>query len=293
MIPKDVEERLQYIEFFTRKKIRNLMVGSYRSVLKGHGYDFVDHKSYTPGDDIRKIDWNALARTRVPLIKNTHEERDLDVFVVADFSSSMALASGKYSKKELLLYISAALAYSALSDHIKIGFLGFTDSIEIEIEPKKGKAHLWTILNKIWDKEMKAKTTRVTPVLERLRQVVSRLSIVFFISDFFFEEDMFEQVTFKSLVSRHDFIPILLNDPMEAHLPKGHGYMRLRDLETNQERVIRLTTHNRILYEQMLRDKHRELIEGFYQYNLNFVEVQTDQPFYELIASLFLMRKRK
>ncbi|MBI4456026.1 MAG: DUF58 domain-containing protein [Acidobacteria bacterium] len=293
MIPSNVEENLHYIEFFTKKKIRNLLVGNYTSALKGHGYDFVDHKRYTPGDDIRKIDWNALARTRYALIKNTHEEKDLDIFIAADLSNSMNFATGTYSKRELLLYITAALAYSALSDHIRIGFLGFTDKVEIEIEPKKGKSHLWVMLNQLWDFAPQDKETRVLPILDQLRQALSRLSIIFFISDFFFEEDIFEQINFKSIVSRHDFIPILLNDPVEARLPKGHGYLRLRDLETGQERVIRLTEHNRIVYQQFLQDRHRELIQRFYQYNLDFLEVRTDQPFYELMAGLFLMRKRK
>lgn len=293
MIPANVEENLQYIELFTKKKIRNLFVGNYTSTLKGHGYDFVDHKKYTPGDDIRKIDWNALARTRFPLIKNTHEEKDVDVFVVADLSNSMNLATGRYSKRELLLYITAALAYSALSDHIRIGFMGFTDKPEIEIAPKKGKSHLWILLRELWDFEPQDKVTSVASTLERLRQSLSRLSIIFFISDFFFDENIFEHVAFKYIVSHHDFVPIVLNDPLEARLPKGFGYLRLRDLETGKERVIRLTEQGRLGYEQFLKDKHRDLIQKFYQYSLDFLEIQTDQPFYELLASLFLMRKRK
>ena len=164
--------------------------------------------------------------------------------------------------------------------------------MQLEVEPKKGKSHLWVLLNKIWDFEPKKGTTRVVPVIEDVRRSLSRLSIIFFISDFLFEEDIFEQVAFKNIVSHHDLVPILLNDPLEAHLPKGFGYVRLRDLETGQERVIRLTGSNRQQYEQMLRDRHRDLIQKFYQYGLDFLEVQTDQSFYELLASLFLMRKR-
>lgn len=292
MIPSDVEENLQYIELVTRKKIRNIFVGSYRSSLKGHGYDFVDHRRYSAGDDIRKIDWNALARTRNPLIKNTHEEKDVDVFVMADFSNSMNLATSRYSKKELLLYLTAAIAYSALGSHIRIGFLGFSDQVELEIEPKKGKSHLWTLLNQLWDYEPKHKLTRPGPAVEALRHSLSRLSIIFFISDFFFQEDVFEQVDFKYILGHHDLIPILLSDPLESNLPKGFGYLRLRDLETGEERTVRLTQQNRIAYEQLLSNKRRELIQRFYQYHLDFLEIQTDQPFYELVSSLFLMRKR-
>ena len=87
MIPSEIEENLHYIELFTRKQIRNPLVGNHISLLKGHGYDFRDHKRYQHGDDTRKIDWNATARMGYTLIKNTHEEKDIDIFIVADLSS--------------------------------------------------------------------------------------------------------------------------------------------------------------------------------------------------------------
>ncbi|MBI4447294.1 MAG: DUF58 domain-containing protein [Acidobacteria bacterium] len=291
-IPREVQENLQYIELFTKKKIRNLLVGNYTSVLVGHGYDFVDHKKYQAGDDIRKIDWNAMARTGYPLIKNTHEERDVDVFIAADLSRSMSFATGELSKKELLLYITATLAYSALSDHIRIGFIGFTDQVEMEIEARKGKAHLWMMLNELWDFQPRHAKTNFLPALERLRQRLKRMSIIFLISDFFFDQNIFEEIVFKHIISRHDLIPILLNDPIEAIMPEGRGYLRLWDLESGKKRNIRLNSKNRLLYLQFLRDRHRELISRFYQYSLDFQEIQTDQSFYELIMTLFLMRKR-
>ncbi len=293
MIPGNIEENLHYIELFTKKKIRNPLVGNHISLLKGHGYDFWDHKKYEFGDDTRKIDWNATARMGYTLIKNTHEEKDIDIFVAADLSNSMNFVTGAYSKKELLLYITAMLAYSALSDQMRIGFLGFTDQVEIEIDPKKGRAHLWTLLNRLWDfTPNNHTTTRIMPTLERLRQRLSRMSIVFLISDFFFQENMFEEVVFKQLVSKNDLIPIILNDPLETELPEGRGYLRLRDLETGQQQCIRLSRKNRLIYSEHLRQQRRDLITQFYRYGLDFQEIKTDEPFYELLYSLFLMRKR-
>ena len=76
MIPGNIEENLHYIELFTKKKIRNPLVGNHISLLKGHGYDFWDHKKYEFGDDTRKIDWNATARmgytsSRIPMRRRT------------------------------------------------------------------------------------------------------------------------------------------------------------------------------------------------------------------------------
>lgn len=293
MIPSEIEENLHYIELFTRKQIRNPLVGNHISLLKGHGYDFRDHKRYQHGDDTRKIDWNATARMGYTLIKNTHEEKDIDIFIVADLSSSMNFATGIHSKKELLLYITAVLAYSALSDHMRIGFLGFTDEVVIEIAPKKGRAHLWTVLNQVWDfKPHRHSATRVLPVLETLGQKLSRMSIVFLISDFLFEENMFEDIVFKQINSKNDLVPLILRDPFETALPQGRGYLRFRDLETGQEQCVRLSGSNRTAYVEHLRKRERDLFSEFYRYGLDFQVIQTDEPFYELLFSLFLMRKR-
>jgi len=293
MIPSNIEENLYYIELFTRKKIRNPLVGNHISLLKGHGYDFWDHKKYEFGDDTRKIDWNATARMGYTLIKNTHEEKDIDIFVVADLSNSMNLVTGTRSKKELLLYITAMFAYSALSDQMRIGFLGFTDRVEIEIAPKKGRAHLWTLLGQLWDyTPSQHQTTRILPALERLRQCRSRMTIICLISDFFFQENMFEAIVFKQIASKNDLIPVLLNDPIEKKLPQGRGYLRFRDLETGRQQYVRLSKQNRRLYHEHLRKRRRDLIDQFYRYGLDFQEIQTDEPFFELLYSLFLMRKR-
>ncbi|MCH8818883.1 MAG: DUF58 domain-containing protein [Acidobacteria bacterium] len=293
MIPSEIEENLYYIELFTKKQIRNPLVGNHISLLKGHGYDFWDHKKYQHGDDTRKIDWNATARMGYTLIKNTHEEKDIDIFITADLSNSMNFVTGIHSKRELLLYITAMLAYSALSDHMRIGFLGFTDEVVIEIAPKKGRAHLWTLLNQVWDfKPRRHKTTRILPALEKLRQRLSRMSIIFLISDFFFEENMFEDLTFKQIVSKNDLIPVILRDPFETNLPQGHGYLRFRDLESGKEQCVRLSGKNRTAYVEHLRQRQRDLLSEFYRFGLDFQVIKTDEPFYELLFSLFLMRRR-
>ncbi len=294
MIPSQIEDNLYYIELLTRKKIRNPIIGNHASVLRGHGYDFWDHKPYQMGEDTRKIDWNATARMGYPLLKNTHEEREFDVFVVADLSKSMKLATAATSKKEVLLYVTAALAFSALSDHMRIGFLGFSHDVDLEIPPKKGRGHLWELLNQIWDFEPPGHSrTRVLPVLQRLQQRLKRMSLILLVSDFVFEENLLDEMAFKQIAARNDLIPVLVEDPSESRLPSGSGYIRFRDLESGHEQIVRLSAANRLLYREGARRRKRDLIAGFYRHGLDFLEVTTKDPFRELVASLFLTRKRR
>jgi uncharacterized protein (DUF58 family) len=226
-------------------------------------------------------------------VKNTHEERDIDLVVLADLSGSMELATARYSKRELLLYITAALAYSALSDDLRVGIVGFTDRIEIEIAPAKGRAHLWEMMRQLWAFRPEHASTRVAPVLEGVSRDLAKMSMVFLVSDFLFQEDIFQELAFKRLTVRHDLIPVILKDPWEARLPEGKGYVWIRDLETGHECPVRLSPANRLKYADAVERRHRALMDRFYENGLDFVEVRTDEEFHQLLLGLFLMRKRR
>lgn len=293
MIPADLVSNLDYIELLTKKRMRNVLIGNHDSMLKGHGFDFAEHRAYVPGDELRRVDWNVFARTGDLQVKLTHEEREIDVQIVADLSRSMDLAAARYSKREVVFYIAATLAYSALADGIPVGLLGFSDRIEVDISPNKTKSHLWKLLDALWSTRPSSISTDVAAVLQRLHERRRRLSMVFFVSDFLFATEMLELAHFKAIAARHDVIPVVVSDPLEAQLPAGQGVVRLRDLERGDQRLIRLGASNRAAYKQWVRDRDRALVGIFYRLNLDFVRVSTDQPFRDLIATLFLTRKRQ
>ena len=146
MIPDELVNRLQYIEIYTRKAARHHWVADYRSPIRGRGFEFDQHKPYQQGDDYRQIDWNATARMPQPYIRKAYEEKEMNAVILADLSRSMEFATADQSKRQLLLEVSATLAFSAINDDMKVGLLGFTDEIEIDLPSKKGLAQVWKIL---------------------------------------------------------------------------------------------------------------------------------------------------
>lgn len=89
------------------------MSGNRKSVQKGSSAEFSDFREYMPGDDIRRIDWNAYARLDKLFIKEYMEEKEAVVSILIDTSASMNY--GEQKKSELALSIAAALSYLALS----------------------------------------------------------------------------------------------------------------------------------------------------------------------------------
>ena len=93
------------------------------AACRGVGLEFVEHRKYTAGDDYRRIDWSALARTREAFLKICHEEKQMTAIFVADLSRSMELGSSKFSKMEVLIEAVATLSFSAMSENMSVGLV--------------------------------------------------------------------------------------------------------------------------------------------------------------------------
>ena len=87
-MPPEVLRVVKQVEIKARILADEALVGTYRSVFRGSGLDFEEVREYEPGDDIRTIDWNVTARMNAPYIKKYREERELNIYLAVDVSSS-------------------------------------------------------------------------------------------------------------------------------------------------------------------------------------------------------------
>jgi len=86
MLPSEIIAQVRRIEIRTGRLVAETLAGEYLSVFKGQGIEFAEVREYTPGDDVRTIDWNVTARTGTPYVKRFVEERELTVLLVVDAS---------------------------------------------------------------------------------------------------------------------------------------------------------------------------------------------------------------
>src|SRR6266705_3592703 len=93
--------RVRHIELHTRRVVTAALAGEYRSVFKGRGMDFDEVREYSPGDEVRLIDWNVTARTGRPFVKKFTEERELTILLLVDISASGNFGSAALSKRDL------------------------------------------------------------------------------------------------------------------------------------------------------------------------------------------------
>ena len=93
-VTREILKKVRQVELRTRRLVTDALSGEYHSVFKGRGMDFDEVREYTPGDEVRLIDWNVTARTGTPFIKKLREERELTILLAVDVS-----ASGKFGSQ--------------------------------------------------------------------------------------------------------------------------------------------------------------------------------------------------
>jgi uncharacterized protein (DUF58 family) len=293
MIPEAVMRELRYIEVYTAKKIRNLRVGAYTSPLRGPGFDFDEHQPYRPGDDVRRIDWNVTARMNAPYVRHTHAERELNVMIALDVSRSMELGESHRSKKEVMTFITGSLLFSALSDQINTGFMAFADRVVAFNQPRRTRGAAWAVLEQCWSLAPHPGPTRIVPAIQHLARTLKKTSVVFLVSDFMSDEDLFASRDLAVLAARHDVIAVIPEDPSETSLPAGRGYLHVRDLESGRDVAVALGARSRRAYAADARRRRESLARAFYRASIDHVFVPTDESPVEPLLELFATRMRR
>ncbi len=293
MLPPDIVKELRYIEVYTAKKIRNMRIGGYTSRLRGSGFDFDEHRLYRTGDDVRRIDWNTTARIGVPFVRETHAERELNVMIALDLSSSMAFGTAGGTKKRTMLFVAACLVFSAINDGINTGFLTFSDRVLSYRPPRRTRAAAWSVLEELWNLDPPEAPTLVLPAARYLASHLRKMSVIFLISDFMTAEDLGGSRDLKMLAGHHDLVGVVVEDPAESRLPVGTGAVGFRDLETGARLRVGLSGALRRDYLAYAEQRRQDLIESFYQVPMDHAFLRSDQPALEPLLRLFLARRRK
>jgi len=149
MLPAEIAQAVKRIQFVTGRQVSDVMAGAYLSVFKGRGMEFDEVRPYVPGDDVRTIDWNVTARTGEPHVKRFVEERELTVMLLVDVSASQDFGSGRRSKLEAAVELSALLAMSAVENGDKVGLLLFHGGADLYIPPRKGGKHALRVVREV------------------------------------------------------------------------------------------------------------------------------------------------
>lgn len=221
--------RVGNMELVARQVVEGFLTGRHRSPYHGFSVEYLDHRAYAPGDEIRSLDWKILARTDKYYVKLFEDETNLRAYILLDCSKSMGFKSGKLSKLDYGSYLAAALSYLMLHQNDSVGLILFDTEIRQFLGPKARPTQFRRILD-ILDEAPTGGDTNVGTVLHEVAERIHRRGLVVVISDLIDDETQIASGLHHFRHNNHEVIVCHVMDDAELTFPYDR-LTRFKDME--------------------------------------------------------------
>lgn len=237
---------LRALELTIGRRVDGLLAGDHRSAMLGRGTELAQIRPYEPGDDVRLIDWNVTARTRMPHVRAHLAERVLITWLVIDQTPSMAFGTADRRKDDVALGVTLAVGHAATVRGNRLGLLSFGAGPAAPVPPRGGRAGLVGLLSNMRDAEEGAGVAKdLAGALHAVASAARQRALVVVVSDLRGPIDWHGPLL--NVAGRHDVLTVEIRDPREQELPDV-GEIWLSDPETGSR--LRVDTSDRRLRER-------------------------------------------
>ncbi|SLM30533.1 conserved hypothetical protein [Desulfamplus magnetovallimortis] len=290
MIPAEIIKKIKRIHIKGSRTVNTMMAGQYKSVFKGSGIEFEEVRDYSPGDDVKAIDWKVSARLGKPFVKRYREERESIVMLLVDMSRSLHFGTFSGMKLEKAAEVASVLAFSAIKNNDKVGVLFFTDRVEKYIPPKKGASHVWRLIKEIFTFEPCGKGTDLVAALEYLSSVSRKRTFSFIISDFISHDPA---KALRTASRRHELIGVLISDKGEFCLPEK-GFVYLTCFETGRKLLLDASSKTvQKFYTDRKNIHYSKVMECLKSSKIDCIEISTQDSVSDTLTRYFNYREKK
>jgi uncharacterized protein (DUF58 family) len=269
-----VLNKVARLELRARLIVEGFIAGLHKSPYRGVSVEFAAHREYTPGDDLRHLDWKIFGRSDRLYIKEYEQETNLYCHIMLDTSESMDYASGEISKFEYGRSLAAALAYLVVQQQDAVGLELFDRQIHKTVPPSSNSAHL----NAIFKELSEVKPTRKTDVKAISMDMTERVrkrGLVIIISDLFDDPNAILKGLQRLRFKGQEIILFHLLDEAEMSFPFD-WMTRFIGLEEYPD-VITDPRHLRREYINIVQNFITVLRRGCLKERIDYVQITTDQ----------------
>jgi uncharacterized protein (DUF58 family) len=233
MIDPQVLARAKDLQLIAKTVVEGFISGLHRSPYHGFSIDFMEYREYSPGDDIRAVDWKAYARTDRIYVKKYEGDTNTQLYILLDASKSMGYASGPTTKIDYARYLAASLAYFASRQKDACGLLTFDSEVREYTPPRNRHGHFLRILNHLEGLKL-GDSTNLSNAMEKLSSLIRKRSLVVLISDFYqTPDDIVRGLRFLHHRG-NDVVLFHILDPMELSLSLDQVSV-LEDMESREQ----------------------------------------------------------
>lgn len=230
----DVLARLGAIPLESRFPMVGNVAGRHRSPHRGSSVEFAEYRKYVPGDDTRRLDWKAYARSDRFYIKEFEADTNLRAYFVVDSSGSMNFSSGENPTKiDFAKRIAATLSYLIVNQGDSVGLSCCNEKLHLEIPPSRRAAQLQAIFESLDGLEPTGDTGLVD-ALHQIAEKIQQRALVVIISDLFAGTEALADALQHLRYRKHDIAVFHLLDPQEVefHFERPHRFVDLEDSTT-------------------------------------------------------------
>ena len=184
----DVIQQVQRLDLKARFIVEGFLSGLHSSPFHGFSVEFSEHRKYTPGDDIRQVDWSVYAKTDRFYIRKYEAETNLDAYLLVDCSGSMGYCGGgRMTKMDYAICLAAALGYMMVHQQDAVGLVTFDEKIRAFLPPKSKRSHLMNILS-ILGRTRPAARTDLAGALHDVAHRIRKRGLIILLSDLLCED---------------------------------------------------------------------------------------------------------
>lgn len=283
----EATQRIRRLELTARRVVEGFLSGMHRSPYFGQSVEFLQHRQYFPGDEMRHIDWKVYARQDKLHIKQYEEETNLRLHLLVDCSGSMGYGEGAENKFEYAASLAACLAYLALRQQDAIGLFTFDQAIRKTVPAKSNRYQLGRLLSALDEVGVNDRTD-LPAVAKQVTQAIPRRGLVTIVSDLLGVDDLVEGL--RVMRARgHDvaLLHVLHDDELDFDF---NGATRFEGLED----PAFLNCNPRALREGYLQamqeflDKTRKSCGRLM---IDYLQVRTSEPLDAVLAKFLSARK--
>lgn len=224
---------IRNLELRARVVVEGFVLGLHRSPYHGFSVEFSEYRQYTPGDDLRYLDWKLYGRSDRYYIKKFEDETNLRCYFLVDLSRSMSFASenlGGKTKADYAITTAASLAYFLSKQGDATGLLSFDDRIRDYMPARNRPGHLHQMMLSL-DKPPSGRETNLGSPLRRIAELVRKRGMIVLISDLLSPYETFADALTQLRAIGHEVVVLQILDPAELDF-KYSASSQFEDLET-------------------------------------------------------------
>jgi uncharacterized protein (DUF58 family) len=276
--------RISRLDLRARQVVEGFITGMHKSRFFGHSVEFVQHREYVPGDDIRFLDWKVWAKADRYQIKQFEAETNLRATLVVDVSESMHYGRGPLNKYEYACTVAASLAYLIIRQQDSVGLVTFDETMRQSLPARSTQNHLDAIVRAL-DISRPREKTDIRGILARVAETIPPRGMVILVSDFLVDREPLLKGLEMLRHRKHDVLMFHVLDDDELDFPFA-GSTRFEGME-EQPHLLCDPKALRDGYLEALNDYLVEVRRGATRIGVDYALVRTSD-YLDAVLAKFL-----